>query len=742
MIRKKLIKKIKNVRWIVICSGLGITLFMGGVYVFKPAYMQLLEYRLYDVFLEKVNSSKTTGVPVIVDIDDASLKRFGQWPWPRYRIALLLEKIRRAGALAVGIDILFAEPDRTSPKILQQELKRDLQVDIQFSGLPEGLLDNDRVLANILAKGPYVLGYSFLFTTQNKDQENPVRIPTLPTAVVSGPEAQDLTKSLFMAQKPIAPLPELLHNAQGAGFMNTLADRDGVLRRTPLFISWQGNIYPQLALATLLKVFEDSIPDPVIKVTRGGVESLKIKDTIIPLESDGSLLLNYRGPGRTFPYISAARILEDQIGPRKLKGKIVFIGTSAAGLKDIRISPLDQVYPDVEAYATIVDNILSQDFISRPDWAPGLELAAILCFGLLTTILIGLSGPKLTLPVALISGLGAWQGGLWTLQTLNIWISPFFPIISLIGNFSILNLLKFWLSEREKRFFRSAFSKYVSKAVVDQIAESPEKLSLKGEEKEMSILFCDIRGFTTLSERLSPVQVTNLLNDYFTPVTRIITSNQGTLDKFIGDAVMAFWNAPLDVSDHRNLAIRSGLDMLEAVREMNTTFQDAYGLQLQIGIGLHCGLCRVGNMGSSDLFDYTIIGDSVNLTSRLEGLTKFYGVELLLSEDILTGSPTDLLIQDLDQVQVKGKNEPVRIYTVYPVENGALDLFQSELDSYHQALKQYRNRNFTQALELFTDLAQHHGEQKIYRLYQERCSLFLDEPPGEDWDGIFRHESK
>ncbi len=738
----KFLKKLRNIRPQILMTGLGVTLFMAGLFVFKPETIQLLEYKLYDVFLEKVHSTETSGVPVIVDIDDKSLKHFGQWPWPRYRMALLLEKIRRAGALAVGLDILFAEPDRTSPSILKQELKRDLELDIGFSGLPQGLMDHDELLAGILEQGPYVLGYSFTFQQAAEEEAAHPALPVLAAAVVSGPRAGPIENYLFQAQDVVPPLPNLLQSSPGAGYMNTLADKDGILRRTPLFIAYKDSIYPQLGLAVLLQAFAGTIPDPVIKTTRGGVESLKIKNTIIPLQANGSLLLNYRGPSKTFPYISSADILQDQWDPQEVRGKIVFIGTSASGLKDIRISPLDQTYPGVEAHATIVDNILSQDFISRPDWTPGLELVSILVFGLLTTLLIGVSSPRYTLPAALLAGLLAWQGSVRSLDQLNIWISPSFPLITLIANFSMLNLLKFRLSEKDKRFFRSAFSKYVSKAVVDQLAESPDKLSLKGEEKEMSILFADIRGFTSISEQLSPVQVTHLLNEYFTPMTRIITSNLGTLDKFIGDAVMAFWNAPLNVPDHRSLAIRSALDMLAAVQELNLTFQDTFGVQIQIGIGVHCGLCRVGNMGSSDLFDYTIIGDNVNLASRLEGLSKFYGVELIASEDALQDPPEGVLVQDLDLVRVMGKTRPVRIYGLYAADRDAAAPSREEIDLHHQALQHYRAKDFSEALKRFKKLAEEYSERKMYALYQDRCRLFLKEPPGEDWDGVFIHESK
>ncbi|WP_300461815.1 adenylate/guanylate cyclase domain-containing protein [Desulfobacula sp.] len=732
----------KQAHWTVMALGLAITLLTAGIYIFKPAYLNLLEYKLYDVFFQKVYSNDKTQSVAIVDIDEYSLEKFGQWPWPRYRVALLLQKIHMAGALAVGADILFAEPDGTSPVVLQKALKRDLHIDIQFSGIPEGLLDNDQLFANVLQKGPYVLGYSFGFEKNGSPSSALLPPPALKVVEIKAPGAKPAHNYLFKASHLISPLPVFLESGNNAGFMNTLTDKDGVLRRTPLFISWQKKIYPQLSLATLMTAFKDKLPDPVIRVTRGGIESIKIGTTVIPLQPNGAMLLNYRGPSNTFPYISAGEILEDTADKQALQGKIIFLGTSAAGLKDMRVSPLDQVFPGVEVHATIVDNILRNDFIHRPDWIPGLELACILLWGVITTLLIGWASAFLTLLITLILGLGAWYGGLWSLDRFNIWVSPFFPLMVLIENFSILTLQKFWFSEKKKKFFRSAFSKYVSKAVVDQLAENPEKLSLEGEEKPISILFSDIRGFTSLSERLSPSQVTLLLHDYFTPVTRIIINNHGTHDKFIGDAVMCFWNAPVDVKHHEAFAVKTALEILDALPDLNKGFEKKFGIHLAIGIGLHSGRCRVGNMGSADIFDYTIIGDNVNLASRLESLTKFYGVQLIVSETLLKKCPRDIVVQELDLVRVKGKNEPVRIYTVYSWLKDTTPQRKQEIDAYTEGLNLYKNKSFVKGEHYFRDLVRQYPEQKLYKIYQDRCAFFKTNPPDINWEGVFTHTSK
>jgi adenylate cyclase len=725
----------------ILITGMVITLLTAGIYVFKPVYFNILEYKLYDAVFQKVHSKESSDAIAIVDIDEYSLERFGQWPWPRYRVALLLQKIHIAGAIAVGVDILFAEPDRTSPLVLQQSLKKDLHLDISFSGLPQGLMDNDQLLANILQQGSFVLGYSFVFDHKSSGKEK-LFPPYLKAVEIKLPGAGPASSYLFQARNLIPPLPVLLQQVTPAGFMNTVTDPDGVLRRTPLLIALDQVIYPQLALATLLTAFRDQIPDSIIRTTRGGIESIKIGNTVVPLEPNGSMMINYRGPSRTFSYISAGKILEDQISSRQLSGKIVFLGSSAAGLKDIRISPLDQVFPGVEVHATIVDNILTEDIIYRPDWIPGLEVSCVLFWGLVTTFLIGWAGAGFTLPVTVFLGVSVWYGSVWALDQKNIWISHFFPMVVLVLNFSILNMQKFWISEKRKKFFRSAFSKYVSKAVVDQIADNPEKLSLDGEEKEISILFSDIRGFTTLSERLTPSQVTQLLHDYFTPVTQIILDHHGTHDKFLGDAVMCFWNAPMDLANHQNMAIRAALEITGLLPDLNRQFEEKFGVTLKIGIGLHSGTCRVGNMGSDDIFDYTIIGDSVNLASRLEGLTKFYGVQLIVSETMLKNRVEEVMIKELDMVRVKGKNEPVRIFTIYPSSNENRCHLEKEIQEYTEGLNLYRKRCFVDAESCFSSLAVRHPNQKLYAVYQKRCALFIDNPPDQNWDGVFIHTSK
>ncbi len=381
---KIVFEKIKSVQGAVLAAGFAITILIAILYVFKPDYLKLMEYKLYDVFVRKTFSKSESYTVTIVDVDEYSLEKYGQWPWPRYRIALLLQKIYMAGATAVGNDILWAEPDGKSPAELQKMLKRDLQLDIEFSGLPQGLMDNDQLFSNILSKGPFVLGYSLDFAGQGAiPTKAPPEFKVVQVKESGAGEAQEY---VFNPVNIIAPLPLFIENASHAGYMNTTTDEDGVLRRVPLFSTWNGKLYPHLSLATLLTALKRAAPNPpVLKVTSGGIESLKIGNTIVPLERNGALRVNYKGPGYSFPFVSAGKVLEDKVNPELFKNKVVFLGSSAAGLFDIKISPLDEHFPGVEVNATVVDNILKRDFISRPDWTPGLELIIILVWGGVTT---------------------------------------------------------------------------------------------------------------------------------------------------------------------------------------------------------------------------------------------------------------------------------------------------------------------------------------------------------------------
>ena len=730
-------KRFKTDKLIIFASGLACTCLMALLFVFRPPVLNFLDSKIYDVLLTRGSHKAATDLPLIVDIDEKSLAEYGQWPWPRYRVALLLAKMQSAGALAVGLDILFAEPDRTSPLVLREQLKKELQVDISFQGLPRQLEDNDQVLAGVLASGPFVLGYNFTHAATGVPAHacalKPARV-----ALLSSPGAPKPEQCLHQAREMICPYPPLAQAAPACGFFTTASDMDGILRRVPLLVSWNGKLYPSLALATLMQAA--GIGNAVLKLGPAGAESLRVGQAVIPLNSLGEMFVRYQGGAGTFPYVSAADVLADRVDPAKLKDRITFIGTSAAGLKDLRSTPFDPVYSGVETHATIVDNILAKDFLSIPDWAPGVEFLCMIMVGLLTTLLLTWARAVwFTIPLAAIA-VGLWLGAAHAFDDLRMYISPLFSYLALAANFALITAFKFWREERAKKFIHGAFSHYLAPAVISRIMDNPDALTLEGEEKEVTVLFSDVRGFTTLSEKLTPTQVTELLHAYLTPMTRLITENSGTLDKFIGDAIMAFWNAPLDVTDHQFRALSAALAMFDRLEELNREFERTYGFGIQIGVGIHSGRVRVGNMGSADLFDYTLIGDNVNLTSRLESLTKYYGQRILVSDAIRAACAGRFAFTEMDRVRVKGKTEPVTIYTVHT--RAQAEAQSEELAAYGHALELYRAARFEEAEAAFADCIARFGDKVLYGMYKERCETLRAHPPGEGWDGVYTHKTK
>lgn len=479
----------------------------------------------------------------------------------------------------------------------------------------------------------------------------------------------------------------------------------------------------------------------VLKMSTAGVESIRLGKTVIPTDKRGRMLINYRGKMKTFQYISASDVLNKKLPAGALRGKIAFIGTSASGLKDIRATPLDPGYPGVEAHATIVDNILSKEFLNIPDWAKGLEFSVMLMAGLITTLLLMWSPAAWLIAPLLGIGYAMWYGSVTLYEEQKYYISPLYPFINLALTFLLLTMIKFWREEHAKRFIHGAFAHYLAPSVISQIMDDPDSLSLEGQEKDITIQFSDVRSFTTLSEKLSPTQVTDLLHDYLTPMTKIITEHDGTLDKFIGDAVMAFWNAPLDIENHQKKSLDAALVQQVKLEELNKIFIEKFGFTIAVGIGIHSGPVRVGNMGSADLFDYTLIGDNVNLASRLEGLTKFYGQKLIVSQNIVDACGNDdYYFRILDSVRVKGKEEPVTIFTAYPLEQATKR--KKELALYEKAHDLYLSMKFDEARKFFTELSEKYEEPVLYNMYIERCEQLKEHPPGEAWDGVFTHKTK
>ena len=710
-----------------LCGGLA----MLALYVVQPIALQRLDLRIYDALLPLRQLGQPSAVPVIVDIDEESLARYGQWPWPRYLVADLLEKLNSKGVASIGLDIMFAEPDRTSPARMREDLHRDRGVSLEIAGLPASMADYDRLLAMALRETPVVLG---AFARYGGEPYHGA-MPHAPAMVArGGKDAPPYDRYLPIAPSAVLPLPQFFAEAP-VGFVNVSPDADGLVRQIPLLLRFGDAVYPSLALQALMR----ALGTDALRLYTGpdGLFSVAAGEFKIPVSREGYMLVPFQGARRTYRYISAAKVLEGKVRQEDLDGCIAFVGTSAPGLADIRATPFDRVMPGVEVHAAAIDAIINGNFVQSPSWVPGAQ-ALIICFvTLAATLAFGFAGPRVYVPSALAL-MGATVLASRQLFMSGLFLSPLYGLLTSLLCGGLLLSVRFWNEEKQKIVLRRAFSRYVSPEVVRQISKRQGDL-LAGENRELSILFTDIRGFTSLSESLSPQDVVHLLNRYFTPMTAIVRNRKGTLDKFIGDALMAFWNAPLDVPGHPALAVDAALCMQEQLEALNVEIEATFGIRLAMGAGIHTGQAYVGNMGSDDLINYTLIGDNVNLASRLEGLCKRYGVPVVISEHTMQGCGDAFAFVHLDVLRVKGKTRPVSIY--WPMRPGTDEVFQQAMPQWIAARSQYEQGDFAGAVAGFAALAAAYPAVRLFGLYHERSQTLVQSPPRE-WEGIWTMEGK
>jgi adenylate cyclase len=631
----------------------------------KPRTLDDLSNFVFDSFQRASPRIYDPGVPVrIVDIDEASLRRLGQWPWPRSRLAELVERLHDAGARTIGFDIVFADADRTSPENVvgllpagpvRNVLQRDLAA----------LEPNDARFARGIEGRSVVLGALF-----------PPSPPKSPVDVKFGlaTAGDDAVSFLAPFGGSVAPLPLLQKSAAGIGALNWLPDRDQVVRRAPLFIAFDGAVFPSLA-AEMLRVGQDASTF-VLKASNAsgetafgaktGLVSARIGDLEIPTSARGDIRVRYsvHEPTRFLPawqVLQSGRLDE-------VRDRLILIGSSAAGLADLRATPLDPSVPGVEVHAQLLEHMLEGRALVRPDWGPGFELLALLIMGMTVAGAAALLSPLLGAAVAFLLLVGAWSGSFLAFSRFDLLIDPLLPSIS-TAVLALGGAVMLFSSERRRRMaVRSAFSRFVAPELVAQISENPDSLRLGGENRTITLMFCDVRDFTSIAEGMSAEELTAFMNGYLAPMSDIILSHRGTIDKYMGDAIMAFWNAPLDDPDHGRHAVEAARSMLRSLESLNRTWADtaqSAGRPFQpvrIGIGLSTGLCCVGNFGTEQRFDYSALGDEVNVASRIENLTKSYGIALLASEETVRAAP-GVAWRAVDTVQVKGRKAPVKLFT-------------------------------------------------------------------------------
>lgn len=712
----------------------------------KPDLLSSLDNQISSAMFRWRGPVPTTGAVAIVDIDEKSLGRIGQWPWSRDTMARLVRTVHEAGARVIGFDIVFAEPDRTSPARYLEDFREMLGERVEARDLDDLTrrpdLDHDRVFGAVLSETPSVLGYVFQTRDDGLKTLDAKPFPTLTLAV--RPETVSMGDlPLPRAYRPILNTPEV-SQGQTEGFLNVFPDPSGTVHRLPLLMELDGIPYPCLALETARIGL--GLEKAVIHVSlhdasgRTSILGVTLGERVIPTDTTGRIALNFRGPVGSFPYLCAVDILEGRHRDL-LKDRYVLIGTSAAGIPDFHATPFAMICPGIEVQATAVDNIVKGDLFSYDAYteigitysviiAGGLALSAILAFG--GALPGGIAG------LLLLSGLLYADYSLFFLHNRIMGVT--YSFLTLLGVFLLVTLSNYFVEHRRKQFIHDAFSRYVSPAVVSQLMRRPEGLTLSGQQKNLTMLFSDIKDFTSISENLQPEQLAQFMNTYLTAMSDIIMNNGGTVDKYIGDAIVAVWGAPVDDPDHAIHAVKASLQMRTALAELNARWASRGLPEISVRTGINTGVVRVGNFGSQRRFEYTAIGDNMNLASRLEGLNKVYGTSIIISEHTRHALGDRIFCRIIDRVRVKGKTVPLDIYE--PVMEGEPDpQVVEEARKFELAFARYRNGEFAEACADMRSLAAD-NPCMIYAIHVQRMEAFMQSGPPPGWDGAVSCTSK
>lgn len=716
---------------------LALLVVFAGARVWDPPPIQELRLRTFDMF-QLIDPRHKVARPVtIVDIDDKSLAKLGQWPWPRTRIADLIQNLTGNGAVTIGFDMVFSEADRLNPDLVASQM-RDLD-DATRARLRE-LPTNDQILADAIKRSSVVLGET---GQQPISSEIDKSLPFTGIATVGEEGAE---RFLFEFPGLLRNVPVIEKVAAGRGLFSIKTERDGLIRRVPLIMRAQGNIMPSLSLEILRVV--TGTPTLLIRTDKTGIRAVRLKGVEIPTDKNGQLWVHYARQDPSI-YISAADVLDNTVPPNKIAGKLVLVGTSAVGLNDIKTTPVSSTMPGVEIHAQVLESVLSGAVISQPNYALGVELIAALVIGLLVIIFTPNLGPvRLGLAGAMFAAI--LVGVSWFFYAQNRYLIDFtYPLLSTTAIYLTLIFASFVREQRQRVQIRGMFAQYMSPVLVEQLAQSPEKLVLGGEEREMTIMFSDVRGFTTISEsyKQDPQGLIALMNRFLTPLTDVIIDQKGYIDKYMGDAIMAFWNAPLDDADHEVNACEAAIQMLEQIDAVNKEREQEAAdgghvyIPLNVGIGLNTGIGVVGNMGSDLKKNYSVLGDSVNLASRLEGQSKEYGFPIIVGSRTALAAKDKFAILELDFIMVKGKTEPEVIYAIAGREDvmhsGA---FQRLRNVTIEMLGCYRGRDWQGALDAIERGRRSEDAdtlEKLFKLYEARIKEFQINPPAEGWNGAY-----
>jgi len=628
-------------------------------------------------------------------------------------------------------------------QISQSEVGSDPRVTEELDRLRMTLDSNRRFAESLIARN-VVTGFVF---KDSLDDNEPEFTGVLPAPLIRADDIRDLSVPFVDAAGFAGNLASLQENATAGGFFDSpIIDADGVFRRAPLLQRYRGDLYPSLALAVAYVASGTTNVGLQFAATsnqqRGGIEleHFQLGESLIPVDQQVAVFIPFRGPQESFLFVSAVDVLQGRISDEILRGKIVLLGASAAGLLDLRSTPVGQRYIGVEAHANLIAGLLDNQIRQQPAYSDGLEFALLLLIGILLALVLPRLPPVIALASVVLIVVATMATNLWMWSSLGLVV----PLASLLMYTILVAMLqityRFFVEQRNKRHLSNIFGQYIPPSLVEEIDQSGQEVSLAGESRVMSVLFSDVRGFTTISEGLDPTELTQMMNEFLTPFTRAVQQHRGTIDKYMGDCVMAFWGAPLHDENHARNALLTAFDMISAVSSLDKPFQEKGWPPIRVGVGIASGDMSVGNMGSEFRVAYTVMGDTVNLGSRLEGLTKQYGVDIIVN-DKTAELVDDFAFREIDLVRVKGKNEPVAIFEPLGPLAELSDEARTKLSKYSTALEAYRRQQWDLAAEAFENL-RHGTDELLYNVYLDRIERFRKKPPSGDWDGVFAHQSK
>ena len=730
-----------------------VVLFLTGIPI-----LDLIELKTYDLRFLSRGYLKPSPAVVMALIDEKSLDTEGRWPWPRSKLARLVNILSQDGAKVIAFDIGFLEPDENSQLGLIDQLGQKVDaLDIKDSKLTEFIneskkaADNDLALANAIknSSAKVVLGYFFHMNEADlnyKIEEAEIdrqidRIIDSRYPFITYEDPKMESAPFIEAYAPESNLEIFTRAAHGSGFFSVAADQDGVVRWMPLIIECAMDIFPPLAVTSAWLYLDQ--PQLMVNVARYGVEGIKMGERFIPTDENGQLLINYLGPPKTFPHYSISDILNGKLAKGTFKDKLVLVGATAMGTHDLRSTPFSPLYPGVEIHATVIDNILTKNFITKPRWSMIYDLLVIILLGTVT----GIALPRTSAMKGLLIASGLFilhiMIARWLFIHSRVWLNIVYPLMVLVITYTALTLYEYITEERERKKVKGAFKHYVSHDVIEEMLKEPGRLQLGGEEKVITVLFSDLAGFTSYSERYAPREMIKILSEYFEKMTEQVFAHQGTLKEYVGDELMAIFGAPIEQADHAKRACATALAMRNRLHALGQEWAEIGRPALRARTGINTGPMLVGNIGSKYRFAYGALGDHVNLGSRLEGLNKMYGTEILLSEATAELAKGSFRFREMDLVRVKGREQPVRIYELVansedqlPKEREqSLSHFAAGLEAYRQQLWEEARTLFKQSMELWP-------EDTASRVMAERCQIYQETPPPEEWDGVFEMKTK